>query len=60
MDKKRGIFKNKKAMEVAEIGKIVLAVVVLAVLAFMVLVLFKGKGGETLAKIKDVFRFGRA
>jgi hypothetical protein len=41
-----------------EISKIVIAIIVLAILAFAAAVLFGGKGGEILDSIRNVFRFG--
>ena len=49
---------NKKGVE-WEIGKIILAVVVLVLLVGAVLILFKGKGGEVLEAIKNLLRFGK-
>ena len=46
-------------MEMEEIVKILIALVVLIVLIGVVVVLFKGKGGELLGSIKNILRFGR-
>ena len=51
---------NKKgALAIEEIGKIVLAVIVLVLLIFITIFLLKGKGGEVLDSIKNMLRFGR-
>ncbi len=57
MNKKRKM--NKKAMELEEIGKILLAVLLLVILIFGILLLVKGKGGDALAAIKNLLRFGK-
>ena len=46
-------------MEMEEIVKILIAVVVLGILIGAVLVLFKGGGGNILSSIRDTMRFGR-
>jgi preprotein translocase subunit SecG len=45
-------------MEMEEVVKILIVVVVLIILIGAVIFLFKGKGGELLASIKNVLRFG--
>jgi len=53
-------FKNKKGeFAVSEIGKIVFAVFILIVLIAVVIILYKGSGGEILDAIKNMLRFGR-
>jgi len=49
---------KKGAIEIEELGKIILAVVLLAILIGLVW-LFKEKGISGLARIKEFFRFGR-
>ena len=51
--------RDKKGIEMAEIGKILLVAVLLAILIGGIIILYKGKGGELLASIKDAMRFGR-
>lgn len=50
---------NKKGMEMEEIGKILLAVVLLVLLVAGIWLLIKGKGGDALAAIRNLLRFGR-
>ena len=59
-EKKPGFLQNKKGMELSEIGKIIFAVFLLVLLIFAIILLLKGKGGEVLAAIKKLIRFGRA
>lgn len=51
--------KDKRGIEIAELGKIILAIFLLALLVLAVIFLLKGKGGELLASIKNLLRFGR-
>ncbi len=54
---------NKKGWEVSEIGKLLVAVVVLVILAFGVYFFIAKRGGGEgglLDSIKNIFRFGRA
>ena len=51
---------SKKGMELSEIGKIIFAVFLLVLLVFAIILLLKGKGGEVLAAIKKLIRFGGA
>ena len=53
------LFKNKKGMEINEIIKIIIFLVILALLVGGIIVLFSGKGGEILDAIRKVLRFGR-
>ncbi|MFH1290975.1 MAG: hypothetical protein ABIH79_00250 [archaeon] len=46
-------------MEMEEIVKILIAVVVLVIMVGAIIFLFKGKGGELLNSIRNVLRFGR-
>ena len=46
-------------MELEEIGKIIIYVVLLVVLVWAAIYLFKGKGGDLLGAIKNMMRFGR-
>ena len=46
-------------MEMKEIIKLLIFVLVLVILTSAVIVLLKGKGFEALSSIKDVLRFGR-
>lgn len=58
MEKKR--FKlSKKAFEFDEIKNILFVVLILVVLLAGIWLLVKGKGGDALAAIKNLFRFGR-
>ncbi len=50
---------KKGAIIPEELGKIVIAVIVLAVMIGIIIVVFKGKGGEILSSIKNYFRLGR-
>jgi hypothetical protein len=54
---KRGL--NKKGVE-WELGKIIIAVVVLVIMVFAILFLLKGKGGDVLSSIKNLLHFGKA
>ena len=56
--RKRGM--SKKAMEMAEIYKILVAAVILVIVGIGVWILLKGKGGDVLAAVKNMLRFGRA
>ena len=47
-------------MEIEEIVKILIVVVVLVLMVGVVILLFKGKGGQTLDIIKNIFRTGKA
>ena len=47
-------------MEIKEIVTVLIAVIVLALMAWVIFILFSGRGGETLASIKSMLRFGRA
>ena len=57
--KTHGIKPYKKSMEMEEIGKILIAVLILVVLIFAIWLLIKGKGGDALTAIKNLLRFGR-
>ena len=46
-------------MEMEELVKVLIIVLVLGVMIGVIVFLFKGKGGESLSGIKDIFRFGR-
>lgn len=50
---------KKGEIEIAEIGKIVIAVVVLVLMSFAVFFLLKGKGGSILDAIKNAVHIGR-
>jgi hypothetical protein len=56
------LFGNKKEkngeMTIEELGKIVLAVVFLALLVFIVFFLIKVNGGKVFEAIKNLVRFG--
>ena len=54
------MFRGKRGWEMSEVGKVLVAILLLAILAFAVITLIKGDGGELLASIKDALRFGRA
>lgn len=45
------------ALEIEEIVKILIAIVVLALLVGVAIFLFKGKGGEILSTIRNFVRF---
>ena len=47
-------------MEMKEIVKILIVVLVLLLMVGIIFVLFKGKGGDVLSAIKNMLRFGRA
>ncbi|MFZ5955631.1 MAG: hypothetical protein ACOYT4_04345 [Nanoarchaeota archaeon] len=49
--------KCKRGFEINELGKILLAVLVLAIMVGFIL-LFKGKGSGILESIKNLMRFG--
>ena len=52
--------RNKKGeLTLEEIGKIIIAVVVLAVLVAGVIILLKGGGSDLLNKMRDFLHFGR-
>jgi len=46
-------------MEIEEIVKMIIFVVVLIIMVGAVILLLSGKGGEALQVIKDLLRFGR-
>jgi hypothetical protein len=46
-------------MEIEEIAKMVIFVILLVVVIGGVVVLFSGKGSEMLGAVKDLLRFGR-
>ena len=46
-------------MEVEEIVKILIAIVLLIALVGVVIVLLKGKGGDLLGSIRNILRFGK-
>ena len=46
-------------MEMEEIVKVLIFVLVLAILVGGVIVLFKGKGFDLLSSIRDILRFGQ-
>ena len=50
---------KKGELEISEIAKIAIAVVILAVLIFAIALLFKGKGTTLLDSIKSFMHFGR-
>lgn len=56
---KGNIVKSKRSMELEEIGKIILAVCLLALLLLGIWLLIKGKGGDALTAIKNLLRRGR-
>ena len=58
MKKRFGNF-NKRGFEINELAKILLAIVLLAILTFAVIYLFKGKGSTVLDTIKRMLRLGR-
>ncbi|MFA5061254.1 MAG: hypothetical protein WC494_02985 [Candidatus Pacearchaeota archaeon] len=43
----------------SEIGKIIIAVIILVVLIFGVIFLLSGKGSEVLEAIRNLMRFGK-
>lgn len=45
-------------MEMEEVVKLIIVILVLVILAGAVIFLFKGKGGEILDSIRNVLRFG--
>jgi len=45
-------------MEMEELVKLIIAIVVLVVLIGAAIFLFKGKGGEVFASIRNALRFG--
>lgn len=47
-------------METKEVVKILIVVLVLLLMVGIIVVLFKGKGGDVLSSIKNMLRFGRA
>jgi hypothetical protein len=51
--------KSKRGMAIEEIGKILLAVVLLGLVVFGVAFLLGGKAGSVLESIKNMLRFGR-
>ncbi len=51
--------KGKRGMEIEEIGKIIIALVILALLIGAVILLFSGRGSQVLDAIKNLLRFGR-
>lgn len=51
--------REKRGDEIGELGKILIAGVVLVVLIVGVILLFKIKGGSLLDSIKGLLRFGR-
>lgn len=55
-----GFFQKRKKGEVDwEIAKLIIAGVLLLVLAGAVIFLFRGKGGEILDSIREIFHFGK-
>ena len=50
--------RNKRGMELAEIGKILIAVLVLALMVGIIIVFVQGRGGEVLDAIKNMLRMG--
>jgi len=46
-------------MEMEEVVKLLIAVLVLILLIGAAIFLLKGKGGELLSSVKDLLRFGR-
>jgi len=50
----------KRGMAINEIIKILVIVVFLALMVFVVIVLFKGEGSSVLDFFKNLLRFGRA
>jgi hypothetical protein len=46
-------------MEIEEIVKILVFVLILVIMVGAVIFLFQGKGGDLLSSIKGVLRFGR-
>ena len=52
--------RNKRGAEIWELAKILMVAVLLGILVWAIIYLFKGKGGELLSTIKDTLRFGRA
>ena len=55
---KRGLLKNKKAMEMEMLGWWIIAIAVLAIMIIGYLIL-KGKGIDALEYVKNLLRFGR-
>ena len=53
------MIKDKRGFELNEIGKIVLAVFLLAIMALAIYLLLSGKGSQVLDAIKNMLRFGR-
>ena len=45
-------------MEMEEIVKLIIAVIFLTIVAGVFIFLFKGKGGDVLEAIRNIFRFG--
>ena len=52
--------RGKVAQAEWEIPKIIIAVIILVVLGIGAILIFKGKGGDGLTYIKNLFHFGRA
>jgi len=46
-------------MEMEEVVKILIAVVVLVLMVGVVIVLFSGKGGDLLDSVRNLMRFGK-
>ena len=46
-------------MEIEEIVKMIIFVIVLVIMVGAVILLLSGKGGDALGAIKDLLRFGR-
>ncbi len=53
------LHKKRAAMEIEEIVKLIIAVVVFIVLLAGVILLLSGRGAEVLNGIKEAMRFGR-
>ena len=44
---------------ISEITKIIIVVIFLLIMIFGIIFLFSGKGGEVLASVRNLMRFGR-
>ncbi len=53
------LHKKRAAMEIEEIVKLIIAIVVFIVLLAGIILLLSGRGSEVLGGIKEAMRFGR-
>ena len=52
-------FWKRGEMGIGEIVKIVIVVLILALMVGVIIILLRGKGGETLDIIRNLLRFGK-